>query len=41
LSVPSGAWRNCLTREPIPGGEVWLADLLRQFPVALLVKETA
>ena len=39
LKVPGGRWRNCLTGESIEGGERLLADLLKKFPVALLVNE--
>jgi (1->4)-alpha-D-glucan 1-alpha-D-glucosylmutase len=36
LSVPRGSWTNVLTRQSIDGGEIELADLWRDFPVALL-----
>jgi (1->4)-alpha-D-glucan 1-alpha-D-glucosylmutase len=37
LELPPGRWHNELTGEDRSGGEVRLADLLRRFPVALLV----
>ena len=39
VTLPEGSWRNPLTSDVPPGGEVPLADLLRPFPVALLVRE--
>jgi (1->4)-alpha-D-glucan 1-alpha-D-glucosylmutase len=39
LELPAGRWRNELTGEAVTGGPVRLADLLPQFPVALLIKE--
>ncbi len=38
LTLPEGAWRNWLTGAELQGGDVQLDDLLRDFPVALLVK---
>ena len=38
LSIPDGSWRNELTGDQIRGGEIQVGDLLRRFPVALLVK---
>ena len=40
LALPEGRWRNRLTNEEITGGTLRLEDLLRGFPVALLVKES-
>ncbi|MBV8438047.1 MAG: hypothetical protein JOY95_11090, partial [Silvibacterium sp.] len=40
LALPQGHWRNRLTREDVPGGSVEVESLLRQFPVALLTRET-
>lgn len=37
LQLPSGNWQNCLTGEKHTGGNLRLADLLQQFPVALLI----
>lgn len=39
LELPEGAWRNELTGETIAKKSAPLADLLWQFPVALLVRE--
>jgi (1->4)-alpha-D-glucan 1-alpha-D-glucosylmutase len=39
LDLPAGLWRNRLTGEIVEGAAVAVADLLRQFPVGLLVKE--
>jgi maltooligosyltrehalose synthase len=39
LRLPEGAWRNELTGEDVAGGERRIAELLRQFPVALLSKK--
>jgi (1->4)-alpha-D-glucan 1-alpha-D-glucosylmutase len=39
VAVPAGTWHNRLTGEPIRGGAVPVAELLRSFPVALLVRE--
>ncbi len=41
LTLPQGTWRNWLTGANLPGGDVRLDDLLRDFPVALLVKGDA
>jgi (1->4)-alpha-D-glucan 1-alpha-D-glucosylmutase len=38
LALPAGAWHNVLTGDKAPSGSVRLAELLRRFPVALLVK---
>jgi (1->4)-alpha-D-glucan 1-alpha-D-glucosylmutase len=39
IEMPRGAWRNALSGEKVEGGEVTIRDLLRRFPVALLVRE--
>lgn len=39
VQIPSGAWRNRLSGQVIAGGTVDVGELLREFPVALLVKE--
>jgi (1->4)-alpha-D-glucan 1-alpha-D-glucosylmutase len=39
IKLPEGRWTNRMTEEPLLGGRVMLADLLREFPVALLTKE--
>jgi (1->4)-alpha-D-glucan 1-alpha-D-glucosylmutase len=39
LELPRGKWRNELTQNSAVEGTVPLADLLRRFPVALLIKE--
>jgi (1->4)-alpha-D-glucan 1-alpha-D-glucosylmutase len=39
LELPEGNWRNKLSGAAVQGGRVKLADLLRAFPVALLVKQ--
>jgi (1->4)-alpha-D-glucan 1-alpha-D-glucosylmutase len=39
--VPEGRWRNRLTNDLVHGGRVAVEQLLRMFPVALLVKEEA
>jgi (1->4)-alpha-D-glucan 1-alpha-D-glucosylmutase len=39
LKIPAGEWRNELTDEKFRGGSLRLADLLKQFPVALLKSE--
>lgn len=41
LDVPSGEWRNLLTGENLKGGEQRLRELLRRFPVALLVRKAS
>jgi (1->4)-alpha-D-glucan 1-alpha-D-glucosylmutase len=37
--LPEGRWRNRLTNGVVDGGRVAVEDLLREFPVALLVRE--
>jgi (1->4)-alpha-D-glucan 1-alpha-D-glucosylmutase len=39
--LPAGRWRNRLTRTSVDGGRVAVKDLLKEFPVALLVREGA
>ncbi|MGH9178792.1 MAG: malto-oligosyltrehalose synthase [Acidimicrobiales bacterium] len=39
VAMPAGSWRNLLTGEELPGGEVPLAGLLARFPVALLERQ--
>ena len=39
VTLPEGRWRNRLTGDEINGGTLRLENLLRGFPVALLVKE--
>jgi (1->4)-alpha-D-glucan 1-alpha-D-glucosylmutase len=38
VELPSGWWRNWLTGDTFAGGVVQLADVMRRFPVALLVR---
>jgi (1->4)-alpha-D-glucan 1-alpha-D-glucosylmutase len=40
LELPAGRWMNRLTRESVAGGSIEVETLLRQFPVALLTRET-
>ena len=39
LKIPEGNWRNRLTGETLGSGETPLATLLKEFPVALLVRD--
>jgi (1->4)-alpha-D-glucan 1-alpha-D-glucosylmutase len=39
VEVPDGSWTNWLTEERLAGGAVAVAELLKEFPVALLVRE--
>ncbi len=39
IELPGGRWTNRMTEEPLLGGRVLLAELLKEFPVALLTKE--
>jgi (1->4)-alpha-D-glucan 1-alpha-D-glucosylmutase len=39
LELPPGQWQNQLTGDPVAGGHQPLAELLRRFPVALLVSQ--
>ena len=39
--LPAGAWKNVLTGETVEGGKRRLAELLREFPVALLTQDRA
>jgi (1->4)-alpha-D-glucan 1-alpha-D-glucosylmutase len=36
VTLPGGSWADVLTGEPVTGGEVSVATLLRRFPVAVL-----
>jgi (1->4)-alpha-D-glucan 1-alpha-D-glucosylmutase len=38
LEIPPGKWTNVLSGEVVAGGRIVMADLLRRFPVALLVR---
>lgn len=38
VSIPAGRWRNEMTGDELSGGETKIADLLRRFPVALLMR---
>jgi (1->4)-alpha-D-glucan 1-alpha-D-glucosylmutase len=40
LELPPGQWRNTLTGDVVQGGRVRVQDVLRRFPVALLVRES-
>jgi (1->4)-alpha-D-glucan 1-alpha-D-glucosylmutase len=37
--LPKGQWSNRLTGESVAGGKAEMDGLLREFPVALLVRE--
>ncbi len=39
ISLPEGAWQNILAKKQLSGGSQKMADLLQDFPVALLVRE--
>ena len=39
IELPAGRWRNTLTGDEAAGGPLSLAEALRRFPVALLVRE--
>jgi (1->4)-alpha-D-glucan 1-alpha-D-glucosylmutase len=39
VELPAGLWRNVLTGEDVPGGDMPLAVLLARFPVALLERD--
>jgi (1->4)-alpha-D-glucan 1-alpha-D-glucosylmutase len=39
LEIPGGSWKNRLTGESVGGGTIEVAELLKEFPVALLVRE--
>jgi len=39
VALPKGQWTNRMTGETIEGGKVAMEDLLREFPVALLVRQ--
>ncbi|HYO83807.1 MAG TPA: hypothetical protein VES20_20560, partial [Bryobacteraceae bacterium] len=38
ILLPPGEWRNVLTNDSIPAGEVLATNLFRPLPVALLVR---
>jgi (1->4)-alpha-D-glucan 1-alpha-D-glucosylmutase len=38
IELPSGDWMNEMTGEKLPGGRQLLAELLRRFPMALLMR---
>jgi (1->4)-alpha-D-glucan 1-alpha-D-glucosylmutase len=38
LELPRGKWHNVLTNDAAEGGPVRLQELLRRFPVGLLIK---
>ena len=40
VALPHGKWRNHLTGQMVDGGNVLLRNLLKDFPVALLARET-
>jgi (1->4)-alpha-D-glucan 1-alpha-D-glucosylmutase len=39
VKLPPGQWRNRLTDKTVVGGDIAMADLLEDFPIALLTKE--
>ncbi len=39
VTLPEGRWRNRLTGASVDGGDVGIKGLLKDFPVALLVRE--
>ncbi|MDP9050096.1 MAG: hypothetical protein M3O31_05135, partial [Acidobacteriota bacterium] len=39
VKLPEGQWTNRLTGASMAGGKVSVGELLRDFPVALLVRE--
>jgi (1->4)-alpha-D-glucan 1-alpha-D-glucosylmutase len=39
VALPKGEWRNRLTGETVKGGRIAVEELVREFPVALLVRE--
>jgi (1->4)-alpha-D-glucan 1-alpha-D-glucosylmutase len=41
VELPEGRWTNRLTRSVVDGGRVQVRNLLKEFPVALLVKDGA
>lgn len=40
IKIPAGTWRNLLTSDVIPGGSTGMQEMLRRFPVALLVRDS-
>ena len=41
VDLPETLWKNLLTNETLSGGRIPMQDILRRFPVALLVKESS
>ena len=39
VTLPNGTWTNRMTKLRVGGGKVGIKDLLKDFPVALLVRE--
>jgi (1->4)-alpha-D-glucan 1-alpha-D-glucosylmutase len=39
LELPQGRWRNRLTGAEVGGSKVLIAEVLKDFPVALLARE--
>ena len=39
MELPAGRWRNRLTGAVVEGGRVAMAEVLKDFPVALLVEK--
>jgi (1->4)-alpha-D-glucan 1-alpha-D-glucosylmutase len=39
IEIPNGRWRNHFTAETLNGGVALVAELLKRFPVALLLRE--
>jgi (1->4)-alpha-D-glucan 1-alpha-D-glucosylmutase len=39
VALPTGEWRNRLTGETVKGGRIAVEELVREFPVALLVRK--
>jgi maltooligosyltrehalose synthase len=39
VELPGGRWKNLLTNEELSGGRTPIQDVLRRFPVALLLRE--
>jgi (1->4)-alpha-D-glucan 1-alpha-D-glucosylmutase len=39
VELPRGLWTNRMTGAPLAGGSVAMSEVLREFPVALLVKD--
>ena len=41
VNLPKAHWKNLLTGESVEGGRLRMQDILKRFPVALLVREEA